>query len=323
MSNPKRVTNDQIVAAYREAGSVWKAAKALGICGQSVWERLRSLGIKLAASRWTSTEIQELNALAQNCTVGEIGRRLGRSYAAVACKVSELQIGVRYGNSLKRKLIRGPGITKAVARKLCNELANFGGSARRFCVHRGLDLESFVLAVQRHDPQFWESYVASHSELAQMDCPQCRRKFIPMSKKQRTCSRRCAGLLRTDLQYFGGKRTFAVGLAEGICQLCEKEKKSLSAHHIFGKENDQGNDFLIALCRGCHQLVSHLGGRKDVELAAFWENLISLAIARRLGPKKPLGFHVAVDIDELSEEEARKFYGSPERVEITVSEECE
>ncbi len=113
MSNPKRVTNDQVVTAYRESGSVWKAAKSLGICGQSVWERLKILGFRLAASRWTSSEIEELNTLAQNCTVGEIGRRLGRSYAAVACKVSELQIGTRYGNSLKRKLARGSGLTKA------------------------------------------------------------------------------------------------------------------------------------------------------------------------------------------------------------------
>jgi hypothetical protein len=39
-----KATNDQIISAYQAHKSVWKAAKALGMCGQSVHERLQRLG---------------------------------------------------------------------------------------------------------------------------------------------------------------------------------------------------------------------------------------------------------------------------------------
>jgi hypothetical protein len=275
----------------------------LGCCGQSVWERLHRIGYQFQQQLWTPEEIDELKTLAPQCTLGEIGRRLGRTYAAVAGKVSELQVGVRYGNKIQRKLRRGSGLTKTVVQKFAAELRVFGGTARQFCIQRGLDLEILVQAFQKYDPGFWEEYVRQHSELSPLICPQCRQEFIPMTKKQRTCSRRCASLLRTDRKYFGGKRTYAVGLLEGVCQLCGREKSSLAAHHIYGKENDPENDYLVAVCNGCHQIIGHLGGRKDVEDPTFWENLIALALIRRLGHKRPQGFHVAVDIEELSKQD--------------------
>jgi len=180
---------------------------------------------------------------------------------------------------------------------------NYGGSLRSFVIQRGLDLESFVQSIQRYDPKFWEQYTRNHSSLKQKSCPQCTRLFIPMTAKQSTCSRRCSILRRIDKKYFGGKRTFAIGITEGICQLCDKEKKSLSAHHIFGKENDSENDFLIALCSGCHQLVGRIGVRSDVKSVEFWENLISLSFARKDGHRRPLGFHVCVGIEELEAED--------------------
>lgn len=303
MSAQQRFTNEQIIAAYKATGSVWKAAKNIGACGQSVWERLKRLGYEMPNQKWSEAEIAELEALAPACTVGEIARRLGRSYPAVACKVSEKGIGVRYGNNLQRKSIRGSGLTKSATSNLVKQLSNYGGSIKSFAVQRGLDLESLVAAIQRYQPEYWTGYVRQHSELSPMTCPQCAMEFVPLTKKQTCCSRRCSSLRRVDQKYFGGKRTNAIGLLEGICQLCEKEKKSLSAHHIFGKENDTENDFLIALCRGCHQLVGHLGNRSDANSPSFWENLIGLASARKNGHRNPSGFRVYVDIEELTLEQ--------------------
>jgi hypothetical protein len=40
----QKVTDEQIIHAYQKTNSVWKAAKILGICGQSVHERLKKIG---------------------------------------------------------------------------------------------------------------------------------------------------------------------------------------------------------------------------------------------------------------------------------------
>ena len=67
---PKKFSNEEIIRAYKETGSVWKAAKLLGACGQSVWERLKRLNYTLPGEAWAQEEIKELVALAPQCTIG-------------------------------------------------------------------------------------------------------------------------------------------------------------------------------------------------------------------------------------------------------------
>lgn len=62
MSYPLQVTNEQLLEAYNRLGSVWKVAPEVGICGQSVWERLKKLGV-VDKDRWTK---QQLNILRQS-----------------------------------------------------------------------------------------------------------------------------------------------------------------------------------------------------------------------------------------------------------------
>jgi hypothetical protein len=297
----KKATNEDIIYAYRTYGNVWLAAKHLGMCGQSVWERLKRIGVELYSQKWTPEETAELTALAPECTVGEIARRLGRSYAGTACKISELQLGVRYGNQVRTSIKRGSGMTKANTAAYLKQLSSFGGSIRQFCVQHGLTVEILVQGIQRHHKDGWDLYVSEHSELEFRPCEYCTKPFLPMNSKQLTCSRRCGSHRRSDKKYFGGKRRQAVGMEEGICQLCEKERLRLAAHHIIGKENDPDNDLMIALCPGCHQLVGSLGGRADVTRVEMWENLIALAVARKMGSSKPIGYHVTVEIEALNE----------------------
>lgn len=310
MAFPLKATNEQVVAAYRKYGSVWKAAKSLGMGGQSLWERLKAIGYQMGSSNWTIEEIDELKSLAPECTIGDIARRLGRPYAGVAGKISELGLGVRYGNSTRYSIKRGSGMTKTATAVYLRDLKVFGGSLRQFCLQRGLSIELLAKGIQTHHVEGWKEYVRLHSDLQMKRCPQCTQEFIPMNSRQLTCSRRCGSLRRTDVKYFGGRRSNAIGLEEGICQLCEKEKARLAAHHVYGKENDQENEFLIALCPGCHGLVGNLGVRNDVTSKAFWENLMALALARKHGARKPAGFHICVDIDELTEQDIQDELGT-------------
>ena len=96
----------------------------------------------------------------------------------------------------------------------------------------------------------------------------------------------------------------AIGLREGVCQLCHiKVEKWLSAHHILGKEHDPDNQALIALCRGCHDVVTRLSARPWMERPDAVADLIALALARR-GKTKAF---VCVDIEDWTDLEIRDF----------------
>lgn len=302
------VTGFQVVQAYRENGSVWEAAKALGICGQSVWERLRAMGYKMANERWTEAEIEEVRGLLKTCPIGEIASRLGRPYSAVALKISRL--GLRDNtNPVKRtrKLPRGSGFDKKTTKNHMKVLWEYPHGVTRYCRKNGISVDNFVYACQKHFPSDWDEYAKAKGKLPSKPCNYCKRDFYPQNERQASCSRQCQAHKRSDDSYFGGERRNTIGLSEGICQLCKKHvERGLSSHHVLGKKNDPENSYLIALCRGCHQIVGSLAGRLFIEEPEGWESLISLALIRRYADKKDHdaeGVHVYVDIEWTKEEE--------------------
>lgn len=290
----------EVVAAYRETGSVWLAGRKVGLSGQSVWERLTAIGHPLRGAKWRDDEIALLREMAGEHSIAAIARQIGRPYGSVATKLSELGVSGRRKHSVK--LPRGAGYDKATTTRRTKEVDRFGGSLSQYCRANGIRLDPFVKALQQHCPDWWRTYSRSHTDLPQEQCPYCGATFYPMTKKQKTCSRRCQANLRNDTQYFGGRRRAAIGLSEGVCQLCFEKKDRLAVHHMRGKENDPHNSDLIALCNGCHQLVGALAGRRFVESAEGWENLIGLVMLRRYGDRPSLaavGTYVEVTLETL------------------------
>jgi 5-methylcytosine-specific restriction endonuclease McrA len=295
-----RVSAEEIVEAYKATGSVWKASKQLGIAGQSVHERLRALGYPIAGRRWSAEEVDELRALVEaGVTAGQIASRLGRSFAGVTCKLSELSL------ISPRPSLNKPKRATGYDRKSIDvHLRALEGNPRMrptsYCRAVGLDIESFVQACQRHFADRWDGYSASISTIPTKECGYCRRIFYPTNGKQQTCSRKCARDARQDRDYFGGQRRNTIGLAAGICQLCGREgHKGLSSHHVLGKENDPDNEVLIALCPGCHKIITMLATRKFVDDTAAWESVIALTWLRRHGGDLEEGkaLYVSVVID--------------------------
>lgn len=299
---------EDIVTAYRETGSVWRAGKRLGLAGQSVHERLRAAGHRLRNTAWGADELAEAGDLSQaGVPLGEIANRLGRTYASVATQLSRM--GVRSGRKRDRKIPRASGYDKESIRKRLKELESYKGPITRFARANGLSVELLVKAIQRDDPEWWKRYVHTHSNIPVKDCPYCNTLFIPASGKQIYCHRKCAQDARADRAYFGGQRRMTVGLAEGVCQLCQKVvDRGLSSHHVYGKENDPDNEVLVALCQGCHQLVTLLGNRTYVDNPIIWQTLISLAWLRRHGAEFGAGgqhgsLYVEVDIEYCNDED--------------------
>jgi hypothetical protein len=299
----KRCTNEEIISAYWETGNVWKAAKRLGLCGQSVWERLKKMGYQLNLKPWTEDENNELRSLLPHCDLAEIGRRLGRSYSAVACQVS----GLGLANQFRRGKRKSPKIITITVEKIETailDLRNDVLPVTPYARSIGVEVESLVQAIQKQDMEFWKEYSKAHG-ICESTCPQCGNEFHKLSHKQRCCSRKCSADYRADIQYFGGNRKNTVGLAEGVCQLCGREEDKLSSHHVLGKENDPSNEWLDALCRSCHQVIGKLAVKDFVESNEGWERLIHFVMARRLKENHPgaSGISACVEVEYLSEEQ--------------------
>jgi hypothetical protein len=297
-------TNEEIINAYKQYGSVWKAGKHLGLAGQTVHEKLKAIGYKLASSKWTASELTELKDLAQEMTIAEIAHRLGRPYNGVALKISRLGLGNRYGNKQKVKVPRTGEYTKDKIKEYLHSIDNTGVKVTAFAKQKGLKTETLVGAIQRFDQPWWDAYAESHAVKPKTNCPYCQTEFYPLSHKQIYCTRKCSDEARTDNGYFGGRRRETIGLAERTCQLCGRENvKGLSSHHMIGKENDPNNDYLIALCPGCHQIVTILAGRNFSGTPEIWEALIQLVLIRKHGANKDYkGVYCAVDIEMLTED---------------------
>lgn len=296
-------TNEEIIAAYKEFGSVWKAGKHLGIAGQSVHERLRACGYKLSGSTWNEEELEELKRLANSMTIAEIASRLGRPYNGVALKISRLGIGQRYGNKQVKRIPRTGQYLKEKITGYIRELDASGDKVTTYAKANGLDIEALANAIQRYYPDWWNAYAKRNAVKPKTECEYCKTPFYPLSHRQIYCNRKCANESRVDAGYFGGKRRNTIGLAEATCQLCGRQNvKGLSSHHVKGKENDPENDYLIALCPGCHQIVTILGGRNFAATPEIWESLIQLVLLRKNGHNPDfMGVFCSVDIEFITE----------------------
>lgn len=308
-----RFTIEQIINAYKETGSVWGAGKLLGMAGQTVYERLKAIDYPMANRQWTKKELDELVKLKEaELTIAQIASRLGRPYAGVALKISRLGLANHSGNRGSKKIPRGKGYDKENLKRYMADLDFLDEPITTYARKNGLSVETLVNAIERSFPEWWLDYRRAHSDLPEKECPNCKNQFIPFSNKQLYCSRKCGNDYRTDQSYFGGKRNTTIGLAERTCQLCgRKDIKGLSSHHVIGKENDPDNEYLIALCPGCHQIVTILGGRTFNGQPEVWESLIQLVMMRKKGATGSVYVYVEIDItDELPDEPINEDFDS-------------
>jgi 5-methylcytosine-specific restriction endonuclease McrA len=278
----RKASTQEIIDAYQKTGSVWKAAKKLGMSGQTIHERLKAAGYKIIARKWSKQELAELKNLVNQIPINEIAKRLGRPYNGVAAKISRLGMGTRFGNQGKVKTPRISSYNKKSTLANIDAITIQDISLSRFARQNGLSVELLIQSFERWVPEWWKEYRQKHSSLKEIMCSGCGQIFTPSNTRQIFHSRQCGYSHRSNIKYFGGKRNNTVGLSEGICQICGRHvNKGLSAHHIFGKLNDPENKHLIALCPGCHHTLGMLGGRTFVNDPKIWEKLITFAWIRK------------------------------------------
>lgn len=81
--SPRKATDEQILAAYADAGSISAAAKILGMCGQSVHERLKRLGRSRPVNVLTEADEDRLRSeypsAAASGQLGALAAEMGRT----------------------------------------------------------------------------------------------------------------------------------------------------------------------------------------------------------------------------------------------------
>lgn len=63
LGSPKKASDKEVEEAYTAQGSIWKAAEVLGMCGQTVHERLMRQGFKLQSQSLTLEEQNQIRLL--------------------------------------------------------------------------------------------------------------------------------------------------------------------------------------------------------------------------------------------------------------------
>ena len=96
MAYKKKASDEEIISAYQETGSLWAAAKMLGMCGQSVHERMHKMGHPpTGMNPWSEDDLRYLKANYETyaCQAGgldELSQKLKRKKTNVCKKARDL-----------------------------------------------------------------------------------------------------------------------------------------------------------------------------------------------------------------------------------------
>jgi hypothetical protein len=207
-----------------------------------------------------------------------IAEGMGLSFMEVLSQIAAHEITPPSHPGPPPKVPRGKGYSKSQVESAHRAMLAFDGTIIQWARSQGLNPDLLALAMEQHK-------IGSAYLLTQLDhgkeCSYCTRWYYPSNVSQDFCSKKCGTDARRDMAYFGGNRRNCLGLLAGVCQVCAaKPQKGLSAHHVYGKENDPGDESLIAVCSGCHDLITRLSRRHFGEQPGSWAALISLAEIR-------------------------------------------
>jgi len=231
----------------------------------------------------TDHDVAVLRSMVSHATLGEMARKVGCSIAEAALAVADcLDPSSRQP---KVRLPRGKGYTKADVARHRKAIERQGEPFATYARKVGLSPATLGDAFAHYEPDWWEAYKTS-GQVQGTNCDYCGRWFVANRSDQRYCGPRCQATSKVDDSYFGGRRSAAVGMDSKTCQLCERtDVKGIQSHHALGKANDPDNRVLVALCAGCHKLVTLLGERNFTDEPGGWERLIELVWLRREGER--------------------------------------
>lgn len=159
MPGNKRVSDEDVVAAYRRHGSVWKAGDELGICGQSVHERLVKLGLNNPVNVFTKEDevyLADRYVLYRDAgKLQDLADEMGRTKQFICRKARSLGLTTKsYSRDGMRNGLNEMPIGVAAPIWECFKRQPEGVSD--FCHSRHYNIQSFTDAMNRYFPDEYD-----------------------------------------------------------------------------------------------------------------------------------------------------------------------
>jgi hypothetical protein len=94
MSNKKKVSNEVLTESYSRLNNVWQVAKEVGLCGQTVHERLTKLGVQKKINKFTENDFEYLKEnyikYLLNGEIKKLANEMGRTTQFLCRKADKL-----------------------------------------------------------------------------------------------------------------------------------------------------------------------------------------------------------------------------------------
>src|ERR1039457_3060123 len=113
--NSQKVSDDRLIESYNKLHNVWKVADEVGLCGQSVHERLSKIGVQTKMNYFTDGDVfylrEHYTTYLLKGKLSELAKKMGRSKTFICIQAKELGLT---DISRKKKLLENfkPNITK-------------------------------------------------------------------------------------------------------------------------------------------------------------------------------------------------------------------
>lgn len=166
----KKVSDEEIRRLYTEKLSVWQVAKAVGLCGQTVHERLQALGVEMTGGGkpWTEADEQRLAAeYAVFRTAGklaELAEGMGRTKHFLCRQARAL--GLTDAKGPKEWNARWKYMTEAAAGVMLDAFKRSPLGVKRYCQRHGIPDLGFQRTMERFFPDVWTHVIESKAPLS-------------------------------------------------------------------------------------------------------------------------------------------------------------
>lgn len=157
----KKAGDAQIAAAYAKYGSVWKAADALGMCGQSVHERLTRLRLIRPINAWSAEDDELLQERYLDYRhagkLADLALQMGRTKPFICRKARVL--GLTNSKQPKVYLRKWKGISYDHAATIFDAFKASSLGMGQYCKKMGFDDLGFSRAMKEHFADEWEHVI--------------------------------------------------------------------------------------------------------------------------------------------------------------------
>lgn len=156
-------SDESLIAAYNELGSVKKVGERLGLCGQTVHGRLQKIGVDMSRNLWTDADDSVLRARYVDYRnagkLNDLANQMGRTKAFICRQAKAL--GLTDKKCVKLYARKWKGMAYEHAEVIFEAFKGCKLNVNQFCSKNGYDDLGFSRTMQEHFPDEWEHVVES------------------------------------------------------------------------------------------------------------------------------------------------------------------